>query len=381
LKDRVSIGLLGFGFMGRTHTYALKNIPLYFESPQVEIDLVAACEIVDERARYAHERVGYKWVTKNWKEVTKSDQVEVVDNCLPNYLHCEPIIDAIENGKDVVCEKPLACDLKQAEEMMKAAKKQNVKNMIVFNYRFIPALILAKKLIDDGFLGRIFHFRGVYGHSRLVDPKGAHWISTNKEEEIEWRLKNMYSGGGALTDLGAHLIDLARYFVGSVSDLVAVTNTFIKERPKPRGGFETVDVDDAGSILLRFQNGANGVIEASRLATGMIDELRFEIQGSKGALRFNLMDFNTLELFSREDDKRIQGFRRITVDAPPPASWPPPKSTKGWTRAHVGILHHFIDCVVNDRKPKPDFEDGVEIQRILAAAYVSSRERKWVNLA
>jgi predicted dehydrogenase len=302
--------------------------------------------------------------------VIKSPEINLVDNCLPNALHYEPTILAMEAGKNVICEKPLACNVKEAREMVKVARKQGVKNLVGFMLRYAPAIIRAKSLIERGFIGKVFHFRGLYGHSRIVDPSIP----------IEWRLKKSLAGGGAIFDLGSHVIDLARYLVGEIRAVTGHTETFIKERPTVEGGKDVVDVDDAAIALLKFENGAIGTLEASRFDTGFIDELRIEVHGGNGAIRFSLMDFNTLEVFSRKDDKEVQGFKRITVDAPPPSVWPPPKSTKGVTRAHVGMIHHYINCIINDQMPSPSFEDGLIVQEIIEAILESSSKEKWITI-
>jgi len=367
----VGIGVLGFGFMGRTHSYVYRTLPIYYEAPPVNLKLAALCDKKRDRAQLAAERIGFSYYSTDYRDVLKREDVQIVDNCLPNAFHASPSIEAIEHGKDIICEKPLGRNLREAKQMLAVAERQHVKHMVCFNYRYVPAIIRAKEILDMGWIGRVFHFRAVYGHSRLVDPLVP----------IEWRLKKNLAGGGALADLGIHMIDLALHLVGKITRVNAETQTFVEERPAGKNGSDIVDVEDAGVLLMRFENGALGSIEASRFATGFIDELRIEIHGSEGALQFNLMDFNWLRIFSKKDPAYAQGFRDICVDAPPPAIWPPPKSPKGWTRGHVGILYHFLECVAKDAEPSPSFVDGVEAQRVLEAAYLSADKKEWVDIA
>ena len=232
----------------------------------------------------------------------------------------------------------------------------------------------AKELIDQGFVGRVFHFRGVYLHAGYIDPKRPR----------EWRMQKNVIGGGVLVDLGPHLLDLMQYLVGRPEQVLGTMETFFKERPLPedRSKMGPVEVEDAIATLVRFKGGAIGTAEMSRVATGAEDELRFEIHGQNGALSFNLMQPNELHAYNANDPKGAQGFKRITTvqKYPAPASMPAPKFTMGWVRSHVAAQYSFLDCIVNDRTPSPDFNDALALHHLLECVYKSVEQQSWVKV-
>jgi predicted dehydrogenase len=249
---------------------------------------------------------------------------------------------------------------------------------MIFNYRFSPAMMRARQLVEEGFLGRIFSVRAAYLHAGYVDPT----------RPISWRLDAARSGGGALFDLGSHVLDLIRFLLGEYESVYAVTETFIKERPLPGkpGERMTVNVDDLALMIVRLANGAVGTFEASRLATGTNDELRLEIHGSEGALRFNLMEPNWLYVYdARQPGEPVggqRGFKAIeTVQRyPAPAVLPGPKFSVGWMRFHIASQYDFIANLVEGRPASPDFVDGLKVQEVMEAGYISAREKRWVSL-
>ncbi len=293
-------------------------------------------------------------------------------------MHKDFLIEALEREKHIYCEKPLTLNLKEAEEVLKAAEKSHIVHQMTFEYRFIPAIMRAKQLIEEGLLGDVFSFRGSYLHSGYIDPS----------RPMSWRMDKKKAGGGALFDLGSHVLDLVRYLLGEYKAVFATTPTFIQERPLPEdsGKKAAVEVDDLAFLQVEMASGALGTVEASRLATGANDELRLEIHGSKGALYFNLMEPNWLWVYDvRDPDEPMggrRGFKKIeTVQRyPEPASLPGPKFSIGWMRYHIASQYDFLSRVVKGKVGNPSFYDGYKVQEVLEAAQISAKEKRWVSL-
>jgi len=372
------VGLIGYGFIGRVHTLAYQSIPFYYDPPPCKIRLVGVASGHEESCRRAVAQAGYEFWTTDWRELVERDDIDVIDCCAPNFLHKEIVIQALQNGKHVYCEKPLAMNLAEARQILEVQKRSRTKAQVVFMYRFIPAMMRAKQLVEGGFLGRPFSFRAAYLHSGYIDPS----------RPLTWRLDKAKGGGGALFDIGSHVLDLVRFLLGDFKSVFAATETFFKERPLPDapGKVGKVEVDDLSLLLLRMENGALGTLEASRVATGANDELRLEIHGDRGALRFNLMDPNWLEVYDvRDPGEPIggnRGFKKIkTVQRyPRPGGFPGPKFSIGWIRYHIASLYSFLTNIVEDRPCSPSLEDGVRIQEMMEAAYLSAERGQWVEL-
>ncbi|HID94677.1 MAG TPA: Gfo/Idh/MocA family oxidoreductase [Candidatus Latescibacteria bacterium] len=372
------VGLIGYGFIGRMHTLAYRSIPIYYDPIPCRTRLVGVCCTSEQSCRRAVGQAGYEFATTNWRELVQRDDIDIIDCCAPNYLHKEVIIESIKRGKHVYCEKPLARDLGEAQQILKETRNCRAKAQITLMYRFIPAMMRARQLIEDGFLGRPFSFRAAYLHSGYIDPN----------RPLTWRLDRKKAGGGALFDIGSHVIDLIRFLLGEFEGVFATSETFIRERPLPDRPDERarVEVDDLTLLLVRMENGALGTLEASRVATGTNDELRIEVHGSQGAIRFNLMNPNWLEVYdNREAGEPIggnRGFKRIeTVQRyPKPAVFPGPKFAIGWVRYHIASLHSFLVNIVEDRPCSPSLEDGVRVQEVMEAAYISAEHGGWVSL-
>ena len=373
-KKELRIGVIGFGQMGRIHSYAYRSIPLYYDGQPCRIVLKGVCDANKALADKAVDEAGFEFATADFRELVKRDDIDVINICTPNNLHREPLLAALKNGKHVYCEKPLAFNEAEAKEIVALAESSGVKHQITSEYRFIPAIMKARELIDQGFVGRVFHFRGVYLHAGYIDPKRPR----------EWRMQKNVIGGGVLVDLGPHLLDLMQYLVGRPEQVLGTMETFFKERPLPedRSKMGPVEVEDAIATLVRFKDGAIGTAEMSRVATGAEDELRFEIHGQNGALSFNLMQPNELHAYNATDPKGSQGFKRITTVQryPAPAAMPAPKFTMGWVRSHVAAQYNFLDCIVNDRKPSPDFNDALALHHLLECVYKSVEQQSWVKV-
>ncbi len=372
------VGLIGYGFIGRVHTLAYQSIPIYYDPAPCKIRLAAVASGRERSCRKAIAQAGYQSWTTDWHELVGRDDIDLIDCCAPNFLHKDIVTQALLNGKHVYCEKPLTMNLAEAYAVLDAANRSTAKAQVVFMYRFIPAMIRARELVEQGFLGRPFSFRASYLHSGYIDPL----------RPLTWRLDKAKGGGGALFDIGSHVLDLVRLLLGEFHSVFATTETFIKERPLAEAPENTgkVEVDDLSLLLLKMKNGALGTLEASRIATGKNDELRIEIHGDRGALRFNLMDPNWLEVYDTRDCGEpvggMRGFKKIeTVQRyPQPGGFPGPKFSIGWVRYHIASLHSFLTNIVHDRPCSPNLEDGVRVQEVMEAAYISAEQQRWVEL-
>ena len=372
----LGVGVIGYGFMGKIHSYAYRSLPFLYDPAPARIRFVAVCTAHEETARKAAEQGGFERWTTDYRRLIDDPEVQVVHVCTPNDSHRELCVAALQAGKHVYCDKPLARDVAEAEAIVAAADRagQGTKHQMAFQNRFLPATLRAKQLMEEGFVGRLFGYRAAYLHAGYIEA----------DRPMSWRLDAAAAGGGALFDLGSHIIDLMRHLAGEIVRVSARCKTFTTERPKRGGGMARVEVEDLALMQVELEDGGLGTIESSRVATGANDELRFEIHGDKGALRFNLMDPNWLHAYDHREPSGPyggdRGFKAIesVQRYPEPAQFPGPKNTIGWVRAHIACLHHFVTCVVEDRPASPSLHDGLAVQRIMAAAYEAARSERWV---
>lgn len=372
------VGMVGYGFIGKMHTYAYKSIPFFYDPPPVDVRLVGVCTSRAETAQKAAEHGGYEFGTTDHHKLLERDDIHIINCCTPNSLHKDILISALQAGKHVYCDKPLAMNLAEAREIMDAVEKANVVHQMTFQYRFVPAIIRARQLIDEGLLGEIMSFRVAYLHSGYVDPS----------RPMSWRLNKKEGGAGALFDLGSHVLDLVRYLSGEVKEVFATTHTFIRQRPASKGSSQLVDVDVDDLVLaqMRMENGALGTMEASRIATGTNDDLRIELHGKEGAIRFNLMEPNWLYVYdNRVKGEPIGGRRGYTLVEtvqryPEPAVFPGPKFTVGWTRFHIASIYNFLRNVAGRNLSPPTLYDGFKVQEIMEAALKSAEKGGWMKL-
>ena len=374
----VGIGMLGYAFMGKAHTNAYKKIPYMIYPPPAVPKLVAIAGRDEAGVKEAALRYGYEGYYTDWRKMLADPRVQLFDNGGPNNLHAEPCIAAAEAGKHILCEKPMARSREEAQAMLNAVKKTGVKHMVSFNYRFVPAIRQAYELIKSGDLGEIYHFRAVYLQEWIADPNFP----------LVWRLDKKTAGSGALGDLGAHIIDLGRFLAGEPASVMALTKTFIKERPLPGGtGSGKVEVDDAFEAIIEFENGAIGTLEASRFCPGRKNYEMFEINGSKGSIRFNLERLNELEVFWKDAPvKETQGFTDVLVtEAYHPfwSNWWPHGHIIGWEHTFVHEIAHLLDAIVNNKEVAPygaTFEDGYRNAVICDAIVQSSLEGRRIAI-
>jgi predicted dehydrogenase len=375
----IGVGMLGYAFMGKAHSNALKTLPYMMYPPVAIPRLVAIAGRNQDAVTEAMKRYGYEKAYTDWQALIDDPDVQLVDNGGPNDTHAEPSIAAARAGKHVLCEKPLARTAEEAKGMLDAVESSGVKHMVAFNYRFVPAVRMIRNLIDQGALGRIYHFRAVYLQE---------WIMPHYNTPKIWRLDKNVAGSGALGDLGAHIIDLAHYLVGGMKSISAFTKTFIEERPMPDGnGTGKVDVDDAFVAAVEFENGAIGTLESTRFAGGRKNYNNFEINGEKGSLHFNLERMNELEVFwVGEEPKETQGFHEVLVTEvyhPWWENWWPHGHIIGWEHTFVHEINHLLDCIVNDRPVGPHgatFEDGYRAAVVCDAVVQSAQTRKTVDI-
>jgi len=374
----IGVGMLGYAFMGKAHSHAYIDMPVFFYPPPAKPRLVAIVGRTKEKVEEAAKRYGYEKYYTDWRDLLKDEDVDLVDNGLPNNEHKDSCVAAAEAKKHLLCEKPLGMNAKEAESMYRAAEKAGIKHMVAFNYRFIPAIRLARKLVDEGYIGKILQFRGVYLQEWIMDPNFP----------LVWRLRKDIAGSGALGDLGAHVADLARFLVGDVSQVCGLTKTFVEERPLLENPSKKgkVDVDDVFISLLKFKNGSVGSIEASRFCAGRKNYQRIEIHGTEGTIVFNLERLNELEVYSRKDPEDRMGFKNILVTEsahPFIDHWWPHGHIIGWEHTFVHEVYHLVDCIVNDKSVAPygaTFYDGMKNNQILDAVIESSTTGRWVTL-
>ncbi|NLC59391.1 MAG: Gfo/Idh/MocA family oxidoreductase [Armatimonadetes bacterium] len=370
--ETLGVGIIGFGFMGKVHTYGYQNLPLFYDPVPVQTKLVGVATTREETARKAASQGGFAFATTDWRELIARDDIQVIHICSPNDQHLEQLLAAIRAGKHIYCDKPLVVNAEDAAQVAAALEEYRGVGQVVLNYRFFPATLRAKQLVAHGFVGNVISFRGAYLHSGSVDP----------EKPMGWK-QLASAGGGVLQDLGSHILDLMDYLIGPMESVLCETRILYPERPNPQGERVPVEADDHVVMLCRLTNGALGTLEASKIATGTEDELRFEIHGDRGALRFNLMDPNYLEAYDlREPETPLggqRGWRKIASVQryEKPAAFPPSKLSIGWIRAHLHCLYSFLSAIAEGRPAEPSLQRGVELQRMLAAAARSAQTRTW----
>ncbi|MGC9398292.1 MAG: Gfo/Idh/MocA family protein [Anaerolineae bacterium] len=375
----IGVGMLGYAFMGKAHTNAYKKIPYMMYPPPAIPRLQAICGRTEEAVAEAARRYGYATYYTDWREMIADDNLQLFDNGGPNHLHAEPSIAAAQAGKHVFCEKPLARTAEEAKAMWDAVKAAGVKHMVAFNYRFVPAIRQIRELIERGALGRIYHFRAQYLQE---------WIMPHYNVPMIWRLDKEKAGSGALGDLGAHIIDLARFLVGEITEVGAMTRTFVKERPLMDGsGTGAVDVDDAFVATVAFENGAIGTLEATRFAAGRKNHQVLEINGEKGTVVFNLERMNEMKVFwIGEEPKETRGFHDVLVSEPYHPwweNWWPQGHIIGWEHTFVHELTHFLDCIANDKEVAPygaTFEDGYRAAAVCDAILAAAESKRQVEV-
>ena len=365
---KLNVAMIGYKFMGKAHSNAWRQVGKFFDVPYEPIMKVLVGRD-EEGVKKAANAFGWQEHSTSWEQVIERKDIDIVDICTPGDTHMPIAIAAAEAKKVVFCEKPLANTLDESEKMLDAVQSNGVIHMICHNYRRVPAVTLARQLIEEWRIGQLYHYRGTYLQDWIVDP----------EFPRVWRLEKAKAGSGALGDIASHSIDLSRYLVGEITEVAGMLKTFITERPLPGSKEKApVDVDDAALSLVKFDNGAIGTIEASRFATGRKNYNRFEINGSKGSIVFNLERLNEMELYIEEGPD--SGFRTVQVtDAQHPymAGWWPPGHIIGYEHTFTHTVLDLLKAVNEQKIPTPNFEDGVRNQKVLDAIERASDSRQW----
>lgn len=373
-KDVFSVGLIGYGGIGKFHTVNWRNLNLYYPDLPKPVQLRGAAARSQDTVNSAVSEGGYEYGTTDYKELLNDPVIDLIDICTPNDSHYEIFKAALAAGKHIYIEKPLALNLEQAEKMYELSKSTRQVIQIAFNFRHIPAVMKARELIEAGFLGEVLNFRAQYFHSSYLNP----------DKPISWRLSQEKSGGGALVDLGAHIIDLMLYLAGPFKRVMAQTKTFIDQRPSGKEKAPVL-VDDHAHLLVELEAGGVGIIEASRIAAGTTDDLNFEIHGTKGALKYDFMDPNWLYVYDSGEIKKPlggkHGFKQIqTMHTYPGNQIPGGRSSVNFLDTHANSQFQVVRAALGLQPASPTVQDGVAVQRILDASYRSAREERWVSL-
>ena len=395
MSESLGVAMVGFGWMGRVHATAHVALPLVYDPAPARTRLIGVSATTQESGEKAVRQAGFAFATTDWKALVARSDVDIVHICAPNDAHFAPVMAALLAGKHVYCEKPLALTVGEAEQIVALGRTVPTVQQVTFQYRFVPAVLRARQLVESGFLGELYSFRAAYLHAGYIDPNRA-WA---------WRMSFARSGGGAIADLGAHVIDMVRFLVGPSTNVAsggefesvqADLQTRIPFRPDAKtGAMRRVDVDDIALAQCRLTGGATGTLEASRLATGVQDELRIELHGSRGGLRFNLMEPNWLDAYDATKPEAglggERGYTRIecTTRYPKPYALGAAKSAVGWINFHLHSVFDFVSNVAAVREVdtptreeadkvisslSPTFADGLAAQRVIAACQQSAAQ-------
>lgn len=377
MSQQLRIGLIGYGFMGRTHANAYRQAPKFFDL-EIEPVLQACCARNEERIKAFAENWGFASYETDWKALIARDDIDAIDICTPNNLHHEMAIAAAKAGKIILCEKPLSMDTAQGEEMCQAVEEAGVANTVWYNYRRVPAVTLAKQLIDEGRLGRIFHYRAVFLQDWTISadlPQGG---------EALWRLDADAAGSGVTGDLLAHCIDTALWLNGSMDSVSAMTETFIKERTHSlTGEVQQVGIDDACAFLARFSNGSLATFESTRYARGHKALYTLEINGEHASIAWDLHDLHRLSYFDHGDDSIVRGWRSIHVtdgDQPYMDHWWVPGLQIGYEHTFIHQVADFMQGLASGTPVSPTFRDALETQKVCDAVLSSARSGSWTSV-
>ncbi len=376
-RDKLRVGLVGTGFMGRAHSNAYHQVGRFFNSG-ITVSLQAVCARNSETLEPFADKWGYASTESDWKGLIARDDIDLVDIASPNNTHAEIAIAALKAGKMVACEKPLGMNVEESEQMADAARSAGVPTMVWYNYRRVPALTLAKKMVDDGALGRIFHVRSTFLQDWTMSkdlPQGGNAL---------WRLDSAAAGSGVTGDLLAHCIDAAQWLNGPIDEVAGVTETFIKERVHSETGTtQPVTIDDASAFLARFANGALATFEATRYARGHKAKFTIELNGERGSLFWDLHDLHRLEYFNHDDPGDIRGWRSIHVtdgDHPYMAHWWVPGLQIGYEHSFTHQVADFLHDQETGKRTVPNFEDAMNTDRVTAAVLASARSQTWQKI-
>ena len=384
-KKQVNVGLVGYMFMGKAHSVGYRDCAFAFPDVKARPVMKEICGLDGSEAAKFADQYGWERSSEGYKRVVEADDIDLVDISTGNDTHREIALAAAANGKHVFCEKPMALSVAECREMIKAVEKAGIIHMINFNYRTVPAVTLARQMIEKGMIGTPYHFRAVYLQDWIMDP----------DFPLVWRLQKDKAGSGAHGDLNAHIIDMGRWLCGEFDSVCGMMKTFIKKRPllsanvvglagaKGSGKMGDVTVDDATLFMARFKNGAIGTFEATRFAGGNKNGVHFEMNGSEGSIRFNIERYNELEYFSRKDKDGQQGWKTILVTEgshPYLKGWWPAGHIIGWQQTFVHQVYNLMNGIAAGKNPSPNFYDGLKCQSVLESVEKSAETESWVKI-
>ena len=374
MSKPLNVGLIGCGFMGRTHSNAYRKVYSFFKPPYKPV-LKAICDVNADKAQAFADAWGYESIETDWKKLIARSDIDLIDICTPNNTHREIALAAAAAGKMIICEKPLAMNTQEGQEMVAAVDKAGVPNLVSFNYRRVPAVTLAKQLIDQGRLGRIFHYRSVFLQDWTISsdlPQGG---------DALWRLDAKVAGSGVTGDLLAHCIDTAIWLNGPIRQVTAMTETFIKQRKHNISGkVEEVGIDDACAFLARFENGSLATFESTRYARGHKALYTFEINGEKASISWDLHDLHRLGYFDHGDDSVVRGWRSVHItdsDMPYMDKWWVPGLQIGYEHSFVHQVADFLEGIDKKQPAGPTFRDALETQKVCDAVLLSAASGTW----
>ena len=384
---KLNVGLIGAGFMGKAHSLAYTAMPMFFwPAPAIPVRK-SIVDVTDAVAEEAAKRFGFEKSTADWRRVVEDPEIDIIDIATPNHLHAEIAIAAAAAGKHIISEKPLARSGEEAKTMYDAVKNAGIVHMVAFNYRRTPAVALAKKYIDEGAIGEILNFRGTYLQDWSADPDGP----------LSWRFQKNIAGSGSLGDIGTHVVDMARYLCGEITQVNTQLRTWVKTRPLQAGGVDKlgastkdataprgeVDVDDEVLSLLEFENGAIGSLEATRNAHGRNNFLTFEIHGTLGSIHFNYERRDELQVAFASDKADRKGFRTVYTGPAHPYGeglWPIPALGIGYGETKIIETYDFVKAIMDGTEVSPNFKDGYQINLIADAMATSAQSRSWTSV-
>ena len=376
-KKSLKIGMLGFGSMGRTHTFVIKNLPFFYPDLGFDVEVAGVCTTTIEKSKRVCDTYGIKIATVNEDDLIYSPDIDIIDVCTPNIFHFDTLIKALDAGKHIYCEKPLCITYEQARIVAEKAREKNVTCGVVFHNRHMAPLTRAKQLVDEGRIGRILSFHAVYYHSSCADPA----------KKAGWKQNKDICGGGVLFDLGSHVLDTVTHLCGDVESVMGMEQIAYPTRLGMNGETWQTNADEAFYMLCRLPDGGCGTVVASKVHTGTNDDLAIEIYGERGALKYSLMDPNWLYFYDNTTpDAPIggeRGFTRIECVGryeAPGGVFPSPKAPAGWLRAHSTSYMKFLSAVDRGERFSPDFDQGARVQRIMEAAYRSAELGRFVDV-
>jgi predicted dehydrogenase len=371
-KGTLGVGMIGYKFMGKAHSNAWRQVTPFFE-PALTPKLKMVCGRERDKVERMAQRWGWERAVTDWRAVVDDPEVDIVDICSPNNTHREIALAALAAGKMVACEKPLAMNGAEAREMAAAARASKKTNTVWFNYRRVPAIAFARQLIDEGRIGRVYHFRALYLQDWTLDPSVP----------LLWRMDKDVAGSGVTGDLHSHIVDLSNFLAGEITSVAGASRIFLNERERPEGGRADVEIEDASVFVCRYANGALGHFEATRFANGRKNANTFEVNGELGSLYFNLEDMTRLWYFDSRDPKQVQGWRELRVweeSHPYMKHWWVPGCSIGYEHTFTNQAADLLNAIATGTPMQPDFDDGLKCQLVLDAVLEACATDRWVNV-